>query len=230
MLGNLLRTALLVLAAAIPCGCTTASLAPRAGSDESFEIRSVSVEGQAPGAIGDTVGAELRAALSGQQVKPGALPAAMTVTVSAFSGTQAGADYRARAELAVVVKSAGGKVVKSETFREEASASNEAGAARAIADEIVARVRRDFNLAAWAGGTSKAQPPQIAPAQKKKDVAAARPKLSIGTLETLKQAATNPNGSMDATKTGTLPLDNAGCGEQNDTACAPLSGDLGLRK
>jgi hypothetical protein len=230
MFGNLLRTALLVLAAAIPCGCTTASLAPRAGSEESFEIRSFTVEGVAPRMVSYAVVAQLRTALSGQQMKPGAVPGAMTVSFAAFSGVGAGADYRTRAELSVIVKSAGGKVVKSLSFREEASASDEAGAERAIVDEIVARVRGDFNLALQPDVASKAEPPQIAPAPKKKAVAATNPKLSVGTLETLKQAATNLSGAADATKTGTVPLDDAGCDQENGIPCPPLSGDLGLRK
>lgn len=236
MFGYVRKTALTVLLAAALCGCTTDDLAKVAGSSEPLAIRSVTVEGVAPTSVSQGVDARLRASVSGLAARPGARPGRMTVTISGYSGRGDAAIYRAEASVAVQLKAeAGGRIVKSETFRQETSASGQAEAERRIADDIAARVGRSFDFAPPPAEQPKPRSQDARPSPRRTPVGVStRPTLSSDTLETLQQAAGSTGATPDETRTSTVPLAaESGCKGSDGEVCAnasPLSGDLGLRK
>lgn len=228
------KTALTVLVAAASCGCTTDDLSTVAARSEPVVIRSIAVDGAAPASVSQTIEARLRASVSSAEARPNARPGRITVTFSTYSGRSDAAGYRAEAAVSVQLRAqAGGSILKSATFLEDARARNEAEAERRIVEEIVAKVQRGFELASPQAEQPMAQARASSPSPRRDTEAGARASLSIDTLETLQQAAVGADAAPDATRTATVPLTDTSCKGANGEDCAsasPLSGDLGLRK
>lgn len=233
MFGYFRNVSLIVVLAAALGGCTTADLSGVADKGGPLAIRSVVVDGSAPKAIGDGIESDIRASLSGLEAGPTERPAKLNVSISTFSSRRDGAAYLADASVTVqLTAGSDDRVVKYTTFRKDASAQSAGEAERRVAQEIVAKVRQDFDLATPQAVKATAEVRRISPERRNK-TSAAKPELSSDTLQTLQQAATGVTTAPDPSSTATVPLPAASCGGATAPACAtasPLSGDLGLRK
>ena len=244
-----LTTAWGAFAAAVLSGCMTTAFAPTSADLQAYAIKSVSMSGVAPQAVSEAVSDDLVSAIRSAAPKSGATPVQMSVTISGFSGARVSTGYKAGADVTVTLKQvAGGKVVQTATFHEDAASGDEAHASTQLAAGISARVRRNFDLpASPAAMASNSQRPGFQakkPAATKPSVASKEkaggsdPDLSSNALETLMRAAAGTETSQDQTKTGSVPSQNvpvpdATCTGESLASCPQgslISGDFSLRK
>ena len=243
-----LTTVLGAFAAAVLSGCMTTAFAPTSADLQSYAIKSVSMSGVAPQSVSQAVSDDLVSAIRSASPKSGATPVQMSVTISGFSGARVATGYKAGADVTVTLKQgAGGKVVQTATFHEDAASEDEARASSQLAAGISARVRRNFDLPASPAATASNSKPSAAQAKKTvaakpsvagKEKASSDPELSSNALETLMRAAAGTETSQDQTKTGSVPAQNvpvpdATCAGESLASCPQgslISGDFSLRK
>ncbi len=242
----LLTTAMAAFVAAILSGCMTSAFAPTSADVQTYAIKSVSMSGVAPQAVSDAVSADISSGIRSVSPKPGAAPVQMAVAISGFSGSRVANGYRAGADVTVTLKQvAGGKVVQTASFHEDAVSADEARATSQLATGIAARVRRNFDLPASQAATASNS---SRPTPSGKTVATVKPStaeksgedaaLSSDALDTLMRAAAGGEAPRDQTKTGsvpgqTVPVPDAACTGESLAACPQgslLSGDFSLRK
>lgn len=244
----LLTTVTAAFAAIMLSGCMTAAFAPTSADVQSYAIKSVSMSGVAPQAVADAVSADLASAIRATSPKPGAAPVQIAVAISGFSGSRAATGYKAGADVTVTLKpSAGGKILQTASFHEDAVSVDEARATSQLAAEIAARVRRNFSLPVAQASTASNVPRPSVPGRKAvtekpamPDKASSDPALSSDALETLMRAAAGSDSQQDQTKTGSVPSQTvpvpgpeAACTGESLAACPQgslLSGDFSLRK
>jgi hypothetical protein len=232
--------------ATILSGCMTTAFAPTSADVQAYAIKSVSISGVAPQAVSEAVSSDISSAIRSVTPKAGSTPAQMSVAISGFSGSRVANGYKTGADVTVTLKPvAGGKVVQTASFHEDAVSIDEARASSQLANGIAARVRRNFNLPVSQAATASNAP--RAAAQTKK-TASAKPTpaekpyedaaLSTDALDTLMRAAAGADAPQDQTKTGslpgqTVPVPDAACSGESLSACPQgslLSGDFSLRK
>lgn len=232
--------------ATVLSGCMTTAFAPTSADVQAYAIKSVSISGVAPQTVSEAVSSDLVSAVRSSAPKAGASPVQMAIAISGFSGSRVGNGYKAGADVTVILKPvAGGKVVQTASFHEDAVSIDEARAASQLANGIAARVRRNFDLPVSHTATAANAPRAGAPTKK---TAAAKPAatarvdedadLSSDALETLMRAAAGAESPKDETKTGsvpgqTVPVPDAACTGDSLAACPQgslLSGDFSLRK
>lgn len=231
--------------AAILSGCMTTAFAPTSADVQAYAIKSVAISGVAPQAVSEAVSSDISSAIRSTTPKSGATPTQMSVAISGFSGSRVANGYKAGADVTVTLKPvAGGKVLQSASFHEDAVSIDEARASSQLANGIAARVRRNFDLPVSQATASNA-PRAAAPSKKTasaKPTPAEKPSedaaLSTDALDTLMRAAAGSDASQDQTKTGslpgqTVPVPDAACTGESLSACPQgslLSGDFSLRK
>ncbi len=251
-----LMTGMAAFLATALCGCMTTSFAPTAADVQAYAIKSVAISGVAPQAVSELISSDLVSAIRTTLPKPGAQPVQMAVSISGFSGGAVASGYKAGADVTVTLKPvAGGKVVQTASFHEDAASGDEARASRQLAAAIAARVRRNFDLPASAGVSASANAARRDNGETKKpalskqieakqadadaDAAKTDPALSNDALNTLMKAAAETSApTKDETKTGSVPgqavaLPDAACTGESLASCPQgslLSGDFSLRK
>lgn len=243
-----LTTVLGAFAAAVLSGCMTTAFAPTAADIQAYSIKSVALSGVAPQAVSDAVSADLISAIRSAMPKSGATPVQMSVAISAFSGARAANGYKAGADVTVTLKQvAGGKVLQTATFHEDAASLDEARASTQLATGISARVRRNFDLPASPTATVSNTPrpgsqvkktASTKPSRADKEKAGSDAELSSNALETLMRAAAGTDATQDQTKTGSVPtqsvpVPDATCTGESLASCPQgslISGDFSLRK
>ncbi len=241
-----LTTVMAACMAVALCGCMTTAIAPTSADVQAYAIKSVNISGVAPQAVSEAVSDNLVSAIRSASPKSGAVPVQMAVSISGFSGTRVANGYKAGADVTVTLKPvAGGKVVQTASFHEEAASIDEAHASSQLALGIAARVRRNFELPASPAPIAS-NPPRVGD-QPRKSAAANPPKtgkagedaaLSTDALDTLMRAVADSDTPQDQTKTGsvpdqTVPVPDAACRGDSLATCPQgslLSGDFSLRK
>ena len=246
MVRFLLKAVMAAGVATVLSGCMTTAFAPTSADVQAYAIKSVSISGVAPQAVSEAVSSDLVSAVRSAAPKAGASPVQMAVAISGFSGSRVGNGYKAGADVTVTLKPvAGGKVVQTASFHEDAASIDEARATSQLANGIAARVRRNFDLPVSQAATASNVPRSGAQAKKTataKATPAEKPSedaaLSNDALDTLMRAAAGAEMPQDQTKTGsvpgqTVPVPDAACTGESLSACPQgslLSGDFSLRK
>jgi hypothetical protein len=157
--------------ATILSGCMTTAFAPTSADVQAYAIKSVSISGVAPQAVSEAVSSDISSAIRSVTPKAGSTPAQMSVAISGFSGSRVANGYKTGADVTVTLKPvAGGKVVQTASFHEDAVSIDEARASSQLANGIAARVRRNFNLPVSQAATASNAP--RAAAQTKKTASA----------------------------------------------------------